>query len=368
MPLELEFLNARQGDAIWIRWGTGRQLMVDMGTRQTGNIIHERILREPESSRTVDLLVVTHVDVDHIGGILSCFTDRTDSIPGVSFNDVWFNGWKHLSGEAITATSTTLESMGGAQGEVFSNWLQNHPWNKAFQRGPVVRTDLRKICLAEGLSLTVLGPTYNRLTELKPAWRDSVARAIRRGDLTEVADGLERLGPTSPPRLTSKADLQRLALSPNTSDTSTANGSSIILLLEWEGRRILLTGDAYAGDIRDGLVALGEGMPVALDLFKVPHHGSAQNMTRALVEAVDCPLWVFSSDGTMYRHPDAQAIAQILHFGKHPQPMLAFNVCSKYSGWWDDEQWRTMFGYDARYGDEDDGGITFSFPPVDASL
>lgn len=365
MALDVQFLNARQGDAIWVRWGTGRQLMIDMGTNQTGKAI-KRALRElPEPERKFDLLVVTHVDVDHIGGVLSCVTDLADPVRGLIFGDVWFNGWKHLSGETITAASTQLEVMGGAQGELFSNWLRDHPWNEAFGRGPVVRSELKRIDLAEGLSLTVLGPTQSRLTELKPDWKASVARAIRRGDLEEVSsglelNGLERLGPTSPPRLTSRDDLKRLALSFATSDTSEANASSIILLLEWEGRRILLAGDAYAGDVSEGLAALGEETPVALDLFKVPHHGSTQNMTRSLVQAVDCPLWVFSSDGTLYRHPDAQAIAKILAFSAHPEPTLAFNVRSEYSGWWDNESWRSMFGYRVRYGDVDNG-ITFSF-------
>ena len=35
-PVELTFLDARQGDAIWVRWGEGRQLLVDMGTSGTG--------------------------------------------------------------------------------------------------------------------------------------------------------------------------------------------------------------------------------------------------------------------------------------------------------------------------------------------
>lgn len=368
MALDVQFLNARQGDAIWVRWGTGRQLMIDMGTNQTGNAIKEALRSLPEARRKFDLLVVTHVDVDHIGGILSCVTDPADPVPGLKFDDVWFNGWKHLSGETITAAGTQLEAMGGAQGEVFSNWLRVHPWNEAFGRGPVVRSDLKRIDLAEGLRITVLGPTQSRLTELKPDWQASVARAIRRGDLEEVSSGLElsgleKMGPTKPPRLTSTDDLKRLALSSATSDTSKANGSSITLLLEWEDRRILLAGDAYAGDVREGLAALGEETPVALDLLKVPHHGSTQNMTRALVEAVDCPLWVFSSDGTLYRHPDAQAIAKILHFCVHRGPTLAFNVRSQYSGWWDNERWRSMFGYQVRYGDVNNG-ITFSLESV----
>jgi beta-lactamase superfamily II metal-dependent hydrolase len=134
------------------------------------------------------------------------------------------------------------------------------------------------------------------------------------------------------------------------------------LLLEWESKRILLTGDAFAAEIGEGLAALGGGHPVALDLIKTPHHGSRNNITRALVEAVDCPLWLFSSDGTTFRHPDAQAIATILAFGTHRNPTLAFNVRSKYSGWWDNDEWRRLFGYQVRYGTVDDG-LTVRFDP-----
>jgi len=101
----------------------------------------------------------------------------------------------------------------------------------------------------------------------------------------------------------------------------------------------------FADDIRDGLAALEVPDPVRLDLFKAPHHGSRQNMSWSLVTAVDCPLWLFSSDGTQHRHPDAQAIAMILAFGVNSNPELAFNVRSKYSGWWDSEPWRDTFAW-----------------------
>jgi metal-dependent hydrolase (beta-lactamase superfamily II) len=109
MALELQFLNARQGDAIWIRWGTGKQIMIDMGTHATGVSIAKRFRDLPKERRQFDLLVVTHVDIDHIGGVLSCVVDRAETVPDLTFNDVWFNGWKQLGGESVTNASTHLE-------------------------------------------------------------------------------------------------------------------------------------------------------------------------------------------------------------------------------------------------------------------
>jgi len=366
MNLDLQFLNARQGDAIWIRWGGGHQIMIDMGTHATGVALADRLRVLPEEQRAFDLLVVTHVDTDHIGGVLSCVSDPEVPVPALTFADVWFNGFEHLSGKTPATDGVRLEPMGGAQGEALSKWLRHQAWNEAFHRAPVVRTEvapLPRVDLGDGLSLTVLGPTQPRLEDLKPDWTAEVEAAIDRGDLEEVSPGLERLGPSVPPVLESAVDLEILADTASGVDPSKANGSSITLLLEWEGRRVLLTGDAYAREVAEGLALVDGGVPVALDLFKLPHHGSANNLSRALVESVDCPLWLFSSDGTTFRHPDAMAIARVLRFGRRANPTLAFNVPSTFNGWWDNDDWRRLFGYQVLYGDATDG-LTVSFDPV----
>jgi Metallo-beta-lactamase superfamily len=363
MNLDIQFLNARQGDAIWIRWGAGRQIMIDMGTHKTGEKLAERLRDLPKRKRKFDLLVVTHVDVDHIGGVLSCVSEPDEPIDGLAFDDVWFNGWEHLSGKRPAGEGVRLEPMGGAQGEAFAKWLRNEPWNEAFDGGPVVRSDMTPIDMGDSLTLTVIAPSQARLEALKPDWKEDVKRAIDRGDLDEVSPGLEALGPSTPPVLESKVDLEILAEKSAPKDPSKANGSSITLLLEWEKRRVLLTGDGFADELHEGLAAFGNGEPVKLDMIKTPHHGSRQNMTKALVEVVDCPLWVFSSDGTTFRHPDAQAIARILQYGVHPKPTLAFNAPSTFNGWWDNDAWRDLFGYQVRYGTADDG-LTVSFTPA----
>jgi hypothetical protein len=361
--LDIQFLNARQGDAIWIRWGADRQMMIDMGTHGTGLSIAKRLRDVSESRRHFDLLVVTHVDTDHIGGVLSCVAQPERPVPGLGFRDVWFNGWEHLNGNHTVKADHGLEPLGGVQGEAFSSWLREQAWNEAFRRGPVVRSDLTPIDMGDGLTLIVLGPSQARLTALKRNWKTDVQTALEAGRLTEVSPGLEKLGPTTPPDFEDRFDLEILADEAAPADTSAANGSSITLLLEWEGRRILLTGDAFADELQEGLAAVNHGQPVEFDLVKAPHHGSRQNMTRELAELVDCPVWVFSSDGTTYRHPDAQAIARILQYGRRPKPTLAFTVRSTFSGWWDNDRWRGLYGYQTLYGTAEDG-LTFDFEPT----
>jgi beta-lactamase superfamily II metal-dependent hydrolase len=91
-------------------------------------------------------------------------------------------------------------------------------------------------------------------------------------------------------------------------DSSHANGSSIAVLLEYKDRKILLAGDAFSDDLVDGINSVSDER-LTLDVFKLPHHGSRNNVHKELIEAVDCERWLISSDGTRFKHPDAEAIA-----------------------------------------------------------
>ena len=280
--MELTFLDARQGDAIWVRWGEGRQLLVDMGTSGTGRALADRFRALPEDQRAFELLVVTHVDTDHIGGVLTGLVDPAEPVP-VTFADVWFNGWEHLNGLVPADERSALEPMGGVQGELLTTWLRDHAWNDAFGRAAVVRTDttLPRVELPDGLTITVLAPVQERLTELVPEWQLAVAAALEKGTLTDVSPGLEPMGPSTAPTLESAVDLALLSEDPFKVDGSKANAASIALVLEHDGKRALLTGDATASELLGGLALLGAGERVPLDLVKLPHHGSRNNVSRA---------------------------------------------------------------------------------------
>ena len=113
MSLTLEFLPAREGDAIWI----------DAGRTATCRDLRTRIEEMTDEGKALDLLVVTHVDRDHIEGILEML--GADACPEI--RDVWFNGYVHLLDEAV-------ESYSPQQGEALSALIRTRqlPWNDAF--------------------------------------------------------------------------------------------------------------------------------------------------------------------------------------------------------------------------------------------
>jgi hypothetical protein len=355
--LSLTMLPARQGDALWIRWGDPdqpQQLLIDMGTEEVGTQLRERLLALPPSARRFELMVVTHVDRDHIGGVLTCLAEA-DPIPGLVLGDVWFNGYPHLMGGSVR---TILEPMGPAQGERLAVWLRQHSWNSAFNGGPVKREpgqDPTAVDLAGGLRLTVLGPTPERLRELEPVWKDEVAEALRKGTLTTVSPGLEPMGSKAPPELETAEDLAELAERRTAQDNSEANGSSIALLLQYGGRSVLLAGDAFADDLVSGIQAVAGDGRLALDAFKLPHHCSQSNVTKDLVDAVDCSLWLVSTDGAQFRHPDPTALARIIRHSASRPPRLAFNVPSTFNRWWANDAWCRRYHYETQHGTKRDG-------------
>jgi len=94
-------------------------------------------------------------------------------------------------------------------------------------------------------------------------------------------------------------------------NTGEADGSRISFVVEYGSKRVLFGTDAHADVLTAGLAQLAE-MPCRLDACKLPHHGSKVNVTVGLIEALDCPLWLVSSNGVRFRHPDDAALARVV--------------------------------------------------------
>jgi glyoxylase-like metal-dependent hydrolase (beta-lactamase superfamily II) len=112
--LRLDVLPAGHGDCLWIEYGASaspRVVLVDGGARGT----YKRALKAKlaEHRREIELVVVTHVDGDHITGILDLVTDETIDFRA---KDIWFNGYRHLPDEAPT-------TLGPVQGESSPSFL-----------------------------------------------------------------------------------------------------------------------------------------------------------------------------------------------------------------------------------------------------
>jgi hypothetical protein len=357
--LRIEMLPARNGDALWIEYGEAtspRRIIVDGGTEGSYEAgLRARIEALAPEERTFELLVVTHIDSDHIAGTLELLRDETI---GAELGEVWFNGWRHLP--------ETLEELGPVEGELLTQEIlqQELPWNEAFGGQAVVRPtegDLPRVELAGDLAITVLAPGLEQLAELRPVWEEVVREAglVPGMPVPETPEepppGLEELGTTP--------DVTALAASVFRQDTAEANGSSIVMLLEHEGSSMLLTGDAFPSVVLEGVNRLlaerDGGARLAVDAFKVPHHGSRANLSPALVAALGCERHLFSSNGTNTKHPHPEAVARTI-VGAAQNSTLYFNYTTRFTDPWADEELALRRGYEAVYPDEGMAGLALT--------
>ncbi|MCP3100768.1 MBL fold metallo-hydrolase [Myxococcus sp. K15C18031901] len=342
----VHLLPAQQGDCILIEYGRPERphrVLIDGGIAGTWKHLKPLIEALPVEQRRFDLLVVTHIDQDHIEGALSLFKSPPE---GLSFDDIWFNGYKHLE-------ESDLEDFGPLQGEVLTRHLWTVPaWNQHFGRRAVVVPDTGPLPTRElpgGMRLTLLSPTRERLKKLRGVWAKKCEEA---GLVPEVEphppapEGLEVMG---------GIDVATLLSGRFKEDDAEANGSSIAFIAEHGGRSVLFGADAHPSVLCASIARLAGGR-AKVDAFKLPHHGSRKNVSRELLALVDTPRYLFSTSGSRYRHPDREAVARVV---ANTQPAeLWFNYRSAHTEAWDSDALRGEWRYTTRYPPLDAGGIT----------
>ncbi len=329
---EIQMLPADEGDCLLLTYGPktrSHRVLIDGGTPATFKRLKRYLLGKlPAGERHFELLIVTHIDQDHIGGILPLLRSKD---LGVTFGDIWFNGWEHLA-------PRPTDLLGPRQGDLLGNLLSARntlPWNEAFQGGSVVVPKSRPLpvhVLPGGLKLTLLSPRWSELKALDKSWMEETFKAgrIPGEDPEHPGRRTEMLG-----ELLGRASrLSLLARERFYPDEASANGSSIAVLAEYEGKRALLSGDAFAPVLAEGIRRLpGFKGKLPLDAFKLPHHGSRANLSPELLSLVTCSRYLISTSGKRFKHPDKAAISRILEKGP-AEVELCFNYESSTTRGW----------------------------------
>ena len=353
----IEMLDAYEGDALWIEYGAGEdvhRVLIDAGRKETYRDIVERI---EATEGPLDLFVITHIDDDHIFGALPLLADGR--VAADRFRDVWYNGYTQL--DPAIARRPPRDVLGAKKGEIFAGLLLQggFPWNNLFDDGRTAvvedEGELPWRELAGGMRLTLLSPRWHDLARLRDFW-DRTLEDMEPGDAAAALALFEDLRSVQPDVLGGSLDIQGILDDDDEKmDDKEPNGSSIAFLAEWDGRRVLFTGDAHPpvleGSIRRLLEERGEGPRLRLDAFKVSHHGSKKNTSRALLDLIDCDTFLISTSGSRHHHPDKQALARIVdRFRGGARPTrLFFNHRSDETQVWDDPDAQDAWNYRAYY-------------------
>lgn len=346
----IDMLPAREGDCLWIEYGDAsrpQRILVDGGRQIAYDTLKARFAELPEDQREFELLVCTHVDADHIEGLLKLVEDP--DLP-VTFRDVWYNSYVHLK------QPNGFENFGAKQGERFADGLVDRQWrwNSRFGGHSVVVPDdglPPSVDLADGMSATILSPTWPKLERFSNTWLKECKEAgivPGIGPTEEQIEGFESLGSLN------EAEVRRLAATPEKRDSSNANGSSIALLLEFKGKRLLLAGDAHADVLTHTIERLNAPTPLKLDALKLSHHGSHGCVSASLFDALDCSIFLVSSNGSRYNHPDRETIAKLLTSFAGAKELRG-NYRSDEMQQWDQRSLRSAFDFSLLVPDAEDG-------------
>lgn len=317
MPFQLEAIQANDGDCLLLHYDAGNRpglIVIDGGSKGVyRGFLKKRLEELRAGSRFLDLrlVMVSHIDADHITGILDMCKEQAEMLadgktPPYRMASFWHNSFEKLAGgrSAVKESSIVGASLAGAvpagldpfveavvasvaQGNDLRRYAGkltkiNRETNSDLIQAP--ETGKKVIKIDDGLTFTILGPHEQELQKLEDSWKTS--KAAKKDDEEAVAaDYLNR----TVPNLSSIVVLAE----------STDNGTP---------RRMLLTGDAGGDLILLGLKTAGlldKQGKIHVDLLKVQHHGSNHSVDIDFFRKVTGDVYVISGNGKHgIPHPD----------------------------------------------------------------
>lgn len=343
----INMLPARYGDSLWVEYGTGgdvSRLMIDGGPVDTFEHIDENLSAVPMGERSFELIVLTHVDADHVEGLVRLFAESP--LP-FAVDQVWFNGWRQME--------KAHGLLGPMQGEFLSALLVRRvprAWNQ--DAPPWVVPNQGKLPtydLSGGMRLTLLSPSPETLDRMAKAWKPAVEKTgISPGDLDAAWKALAKQKNFLPKKglLGATPSLDTLLKKQFLKDQAIPNGSSIAFLAEYAGKSALFLADAHPDLIAASIGRLCRERGVKsleVSAVKVAHHGSKHNTSASLLKLISSPSYLISTNGDKFQHPDKECIARILKFG-HPKQMC-FNYQSRFTKPWLTKASEDKYNYEA---------------------
>lgn len=360
----IEMLPANEGDCILVTIPDADiRILIDGGICETyKNTLRERLLQLKSENKVIDLLIVTHIDNDHIGGIIELLKENGSNMESkiIKIKNIWHNSYRHLQFEKVPITGKAEEQIlkkiiagGTAQenqqkegGRQEINALQGttlatliyqggYCWNQQFG-GMAVSNQSKKIQLGQGCTISVLLPGQKELEKLAKEWRYQLKRSrfsfqfsedILFDDAYEYyyrylsEQGIGQRKQTAA-EICSNAEktIEELAKHQGIQDNGDVNKSSISLLLEYMGKKVLFLAD----NIADRALEMVNG-ETCFDAVKLPHHGSIKNISDSFLVRCTTGRYLISTNSLKYGHPDLEILAKIINKSTDYKKRIFFN-------------------------------------------
>ncbi|MEG1767014.1 MAG: MBL fold metallo-hydrolase [Comamonas sp.] len=320
MAITVRVLKAKHGDCFLVSHNGPNgvfNILIDGGTSSTfrygprQNYAGSLCVTLDElkyKGQDIELAILTHIDDDHINGLIKAF--EKPGYLGEIVKSMWFNSsrliTRHFDFPEIPENNIVIPDESPKTSIQQGKDLEELLDGIGCIRGPLVMSG--QVHEVGPFKFKVLSPDLNQLEKLLHVWPLDVDSGKTSAHDNDYHLSLEEIW------LDDKFQ----------SDTSVYNGSSIAFLLEVDGKRMLFLGDAHEGVVSKNLRSLGfsETNKLNLDFVKLSHHGSQYNTSSELLQLLDSPIYIVSTDGTRHGLPNKRTVARII---KYTQGKLLFN-------------------------------------------
>ena len=353
---------ALYGDSFLIQFPNEKfNLLVDTGFISTyDQYLKPRLIELKSDNQAIDLLVISHIDADHISGAIKLLEDNLDSAKHniIEIKNIWHNSYRHIQHKSLISKTPYKKnkvavqrfgalgyplqqeekqnSISAKQGSSLATKIEQsgYNWNSQFNGNAVIIENQQLIQLTPNLKLILLSPNQQKLEKLRSYWFKELQKLgyigqenenIFYDDAFEFAVSREKSNKVNKKISVKSLNIEALANSLFKEDDSITNGSSISFILEYLDHKFLFLGDSHPSLIEQNLRKIYSDKAVWFDAIKISHHGSQNNTSPSILEIIDSDYYFISTNSSKFSHPDYEALARIIYRPTQKIRQIIFN-------------------------------------------
>lgn len=333
--------------------GTQYAIMVDCGKytqaikEYVRDVLHNHI----------DLLIATHIDGDHILGL----TKMLNNHEGLLVDNIWYNSYRRTNIKArielneqqkkkleqikqalpVEFDAINYREISNTQGKSLAKAILEKEALYRVWRTDYITDQTKDFILPNGFGkIVLLGPKQEALLAIEEIfkntfdeyfmqiWNESIDCGEELQELLirlidSLQNRIKKATVASIKEPIHNAAFVRNAAKDETLDDSDTNYSSIAFMLECNGHKIAMLGDAFACTIEDTIVKKysDDEKPIACEAIKVSHHGSNGNNSKTLCNLISSHRY-FIPGGKGTEYPTWGTFGRIVESNKDEYPKL----------------------------------------------
>ncbi|MEN8907747.1 MAG: hypothetical protein ABF289_17495 [Clostridiales bacterium] len=389
--IRIEMFPAIDGDCLLVNYGNKLDLhiLIDGGRKETYNSFLKKRLKEINSKgEIINLLIVTHIDSDHIEGIIELLKDNesSDTSTIIKINEIWHNGLCHIPihkktpnkisqmeedilEEIIAANSKNSSDKKNDDSEISYKQgntlfdlicMGEYKWNKSFGK-KAINFDLQKEVTFGDLKIKILSPNSKMLEKISRKWLntlnkykygfylndekifDNAFELFMKNDHPIYSNENEEISHSD----YSKIEFLDMLNFNHENDKSVTNGASISFIIEYGTKKMLFLGDSHCDIVKESIKELikNENYKPFFDIIKLSHHGSIKNISKDFLKIIDGYKYLISTNGTKHGHPDLPVLAWIVSRDKRIHRKLLFNYNNTASKYYNTSKLKKTYNY-----------------------